>query len=207
MAFSNTAQSRTPDNLAAATAGRDSQARNRREVPLRGLWSLVALSLLCVPLLACTNSKKPAVKPPPVPTKPPNPTDTNTKATKVTPKNSTQPIDLPGDQEVEVFSWQEPTDDSGGLADCTGAYASDGSFAFVCFPYKVSCDDGTTSDIDLYEYFDAGQKAGAMAMVGSDVCGEGEVVIACQLDSSGNVDDNSCGPGQITADGKILVNQ
>jgi hypothetical protein len=105
---------------------------------------------------------------------------------------------VPGGGDAELFAWQTDLTDSGDLSDCVGAFASDGSAAIACAPVYDTCDDGSQLDAVLLVYFDASQDAGAFALGGSDLCGEGFDIIACEFDGSGAI--GTCGTGEIVGD-------
>jgi hypothetical protein len=112
--------------------------------------------------------------------------------------SNTAALTVPGGGDVALFSWQASIDNTGQLADCVGAFGSDGSAAVACGPFTDTCDDGSALDAGLLVFFDASQNVGAFALAGSDLCGSGVDIVGCTFDGDGNV--GSCGAAAVVAD-------
>lgn len=122
-------------------------------------------------------------------------TSTKVKA----PGNTNAPsLGVPGGNEAQIFAWQADLTDSGYLSDCAGAFLENGSAVLACSPLIDTCDDGSEVDTAFLLAYDANQGLGAFALAGSDLCGQGYDVVACNFDNSGNV--GNCGVGNIVDD-------
>ena len=170
----------------------------------------IVLLCLALPLVACggsssnpsttSNAKKAGPKNPKMMTSKPPAATSKGMASKVTAPgdDSGKGLMIPGGAQAEVFAWQADVAGNGTLSSCAGAFLSDGSAIIACSPLVDTCDDGSDLEAELLLAYDATQAKGAFAIAGSDLCGEGYDVIACDFDGSGNV--GTCGVGNIVDD-------